>query len=248
MPAPLHFLPTAAFGEPSAAQLECAEGFSPKVEGGGEYFIVSRSFGETVGGAIGISLYLSQAVSVAFYMIAFSEAFRPLFGFIEYQLGINADIRMIGIPATLILLAVILIKGAGVGVKTLWIVACILALSLVLFFMGKPVDDSVKINMLAHVEKPDNFSMVFAIVFPAFTGITAGVGLSGDLKKPRRSIPLGTLAAGIAGFAVYVGVVFKLAASAPPDQLASDQFIMSRIALWGPIIPIGLAARARCGS
>ena len=213
-----------------------------KVEGGGEYFIVSRSFGETMGGAIGISLYLSQAVSVAFYMIAFSEAFRPLFGFIEQQLGINADIRMIGIPATLILLLVILIKGAGIGVKTLWVVASILVVSLVLFFLGKPIDDTVKINLLARIEKPDDFSMVFAIVFPAFTGITAGVGLSGDLKKPRRSIPLGTLAAGITGFVVYVAVVLKLAACAPPDQLASDQFIMSRIALWGPIIPIGLAA------
>ena len=49
-----------------------------RVEGGGEYFIISRSFGTTIGGAIGISLYMSQAISVAFYMIAFAEAFRPL--------------------------------------------------------------------------------------------------------------------------------------------------------------------------
>ena len=49
-----------------------------RVEGGGEYFIISRSFGTTIDGAIGVSLFLSQAVSVAFYMIAFAEAFRPL--------------------------------------------------------------------------------------------------------------------------------------------------------------------------
>jgi solute carrier family 12 (sodium/potassium/chloride transporter), member 2 len=49
-----------------------------KVEGGGEYFIISRSFGTTIGGAIGVSLFLSQAISVAFYMIAFAEAFSPL--------------------------------------------------------------------------------------------------------------------------------------------------------------------------
>ena len=49
-----------------------------RVEGGGEYFIISRSFGKTIGSVIGISLYLSQAVSVAFYMIAFAEAFTPL--------------------------------------------------------------------------------------------------------------------------------------------------------------------------
>ena len=45
-----------------------------KVEGGGEYFIISRSFGLEIGGAIGIALFLSQAISVAFYVIAFGEA------------------------------------------------------------------------------------------------------------------------------------------------------------------------------
>src|SRR6056297_2268412 len=49
-----------------------------RVEGGGEYFIISRSFGTTIGGAIGISLFLSQAISVAFYLIAFAEAFSPV--------------------------------------------------------------------------------------------------------------------------------------------------------------------------
>jgi len=50
-----------------------------RVEGGGEYYIISRSFGLMIGGAIGISLYLSQAISVSFYMIAFSQAFTPYF-------------------------------------------------------------------------------------------------------------------------------------------------------------------------
>jgi hypothetical protein len=40
---------------------------------------------------------------------------------------------------------------------------------------------------------------------------------------------------------LYVAIAFKLSASATPDMLANDQLVMSRIALWGPIIPIGLA-------
>src|SRR5690606_12848709 len=86
----------------------------------------------------------------------------------------------------------------------------------------------------------DPFFVVFAICFPAFTGMTAGVGLSGDLKNPRKSIPLGTLTATAIGGIVYVALVVKLAISAPVDELANDQLIMSRIAIWGPIIPIGL--------
>ena len=50
-----------------------------RVEGGGEYFLISRSFGLNIGGTIGITLFLSQAISVAFYVIAFTEAFEYLF-------------------------------------------------------------------------------------------------------------------------------------------------------------------------
>ena len=49
-----------------------------RVLGGGAYYIVSRSFGLNIGAAVGISLYLSQAISIAFYIIAFAEAFHPL--------------------------------------------------------------------------------------------------------------------------------------------------------------------------
>ncbi len=214
-----------------------------KVEGGGEYFIISRSFGATVGGAIGISLYLSQAISVAFYLIAFSEAFRPLFPLIENHFGIIPDPRMISIPAALLLSVLIVKKGANLGVSALWVVVAILGISLSMFFLGNPTSEAPRqVLLMGTTENPHNFFIVFAIVFPAFTGMTAGVGLSGDLKNPRKSIPLGTLSATLVGMVVYILIVFKLSYSASPSELASDQFIMSRIALWGPIIPIGLAA------
>jgi amino acid transporter len=213
-----------------------------RVEGGGEYFIISRSFGTTIGATIGVALYLSQAISVAFYSIAFAEAFQPLAPWIESVTGVAFDPRIVSLPFVLLLLALILTRGADAGVLGLYIIAAVLAAALVLFFVGPALDDApADIPLLSKTSDPDPFFLVFAIVFPAFTGMTAGVGLSGDLANPRRSIPLGTLAATLVGMAVYVLVVVKLAASAPPDAMAADQLIMSRIALWGPIIPIGLA-------
>ena len=212
-----------------------------KVEGGGEYYIISRSFGPMVGGTIGISLYFSQAISVAFYMIAFSESFRPLFGWLQAQTGIEPQAWMIGVPATVVLLSVILYKGADLGVSALWVVVTILGTSLLFFFMGTS-ESPPEFEPFARVQNPDDFFIVFAIIFPAFTGMTAGVGLSGDLKNPRRSIPLGTLSATLIGMVVYVLVIWKLASNLTPEQLAADQFAMSQIAIWGPIIPIGLAA------
>ncbi len=214
-----------------------------KVEGGGEYYIISRSFGTVIGGAIGISLYLSQAVSVAFYMIAFAEALRPLAPMLESAFGIAYDARMASIPGILILGAVILKKGADLGVKALVVVFALLTISLISFFIGSPVagHDPGGLDVMARVADADAFFVVFAIVFPAFTGMTAGVGLSGDLANPGRSIPLGTMLATGVGLLVYAAVVIKLAASATPDLLAEDQHVMSQIAPWAPLILVGLA-------
>jgi amino acid transporter len=214
-----------------------------RVEGGGEYFIISRSFGTTIGGAIGISLYLSQSISVAFYMIAFAEAVRPLQPLFEASTGLAFDPRMVSLPATLLLVGVVLRKGADLGVKALWVVASILGLSLAMFFLGTGPEEirPASVSVFTDLPDADPFMLVFAIVFPAFTGMTAGVGLSGDLAQPRRSIPLGIMSATFVGMFIYVLVVVKLATSADAQALASDYLIMSRIAMWGPIIPIGLA-------
>jgi len=215
-----------------------------KVEGGGEYYIISRSFGIIPGASIGIALFLSQAISVAFYVIAFAEAFRPVFAWIHGQFGIQiSDPRVVSLPAVLVLGTVVIWKGANVGIKLLYGVVATLFLSLVLFFVGSTdYAASMSYETLIHtVQDPAGFFLVFAICFPAFTGMTAGVGLSGDLRDPRKSIPLGTLSATLIGMVIYVAIAYKLAISASPGDLVGDQLIMSRIAIWGPIIPIGLA-------
>jgi amino acid transporter len=215
-----------------------------RVEGGGEYFIISRSFGTSIGGAIGLSLYVSQAISVAFYMIAFAEAFSPLAPWFQDTLGFTFDPRFVSVPAALGLIGLVLTRGADLGVKALYGVAAILAISLVLFFAGGPVEgyDASQLPLLSSLPDADPFILVFAICFPGFTGMTAGVGLSGDLANPRKSIPLGIMSATLVGMAVYMALVTKLAFSAPAEALVADQLIMGDIAVWGPVIPIGLAA------
>lgn len=215
-----------------------------KVEGGGEYYIISRSFGLTIGGTIGIALYLSQAISVAFYIIAFAQAFEPLTSWLlqEYNLVSTIGIKTITLPTSALLILLILKKGADLGMKALYVVVVILFISLVLFFLGG--NDNVDFNLTRKLttDNPIKFGVVFAICFPGFTGMTAGVGLSGDLKNPSKSIPWGTLLGTIVGMFIYIAIVYKLAANATPEDLVNNQLIMSDIALWGPIIPIGLAA------
>jgi amino acid transporter len=216
-----------------------------KVEGGGEYFIISRSFGLNIGGTIGITLYLSQAISVAFYVIAFTEAFSFFFSWFEQRAGFELPRQAISIPAMATLSILILTKGANLGVKALYWVVGILFVSILFFFLGtpeQPIGETFwKSNATAR--NMNNFFILFAIVFPAFTGMTAGVGLSGDLKQPSRSIPIGTIAATIVGMVVYFFVIYKLASSASMQDLTEDQLSMTKIALYGSlVIPLGLAA------
>ncbi|MEQ9231591.1 MAG: amino acid permease, partial [Cyclobacteriaceae bacterium] len=134
-----------------------------------------------------------------------------------------------------------LTKGANIGMKALYGVVAILFVSLIMFFAGTTDYQSTNsIDFLSAIPEGDSFFYVFAIIFPAFTGMAAGVGLSGDLKEPKKSIPTGTLWATVAGMLIYIAAAFKLNLSASPEDLATDQLIMSRIAIWGPIIPIGL--------
>jgi len=216
-----------------------------KVEGGGEYFIISRSFGINIGAAIGIALYLSQAISVAFYIIAFAEAFTALAPWLRDTFNIViTDNRLFSVPALILLIVLMVTKGADLGMKMLYIVVAILGISLVLFFMGGSTSGDMisNGNIFAWVDSEFEFFYVFAVIFPAFTGMTAGVGLSGDLKDPSKSIPRGTILATVAGMVIYIFMAYKLYTSASLTDLREDQLIMQQIALWGPIIPIGLAA------
>jgi len=218
-----------------------------KVEGGGAYFIISRSFGINIGAAVGVSLFLSQAISVAFYIIAFAELGRlpelaPYYEMLFERTGINfQDPRFISIPIMLLLTFLVIRRGANMGMQALYIVAIILFISLLMFFMGDSGYKPSKGFLSRTISNGDDFFTVFAICFPAFTGMAAGVGLSGDLRDPRKSIPIGTIAATVLGMLIYTFVALKLSLSASPVTLASGNMVMRNIAVWGPIIPIGLA-------
>ena len=216
-----------------------------RVEGGGEYFIISRSFGLNIGGTIGIALFFSQAISVAFYVIAFTEAFEPFFNWYFNKFGYELPRQAISLPAMALLSLLILKKGANLGVKALYVVVAILFISLFLFFIGKTEYSQTAAAGITQspLRNMNSFFVVFAIVFPAFTGMTAGVGLSGDLKNPAKSIPIGTIVGTLTGLLIYIFIIIKLVNSASPEDLVGNQLIMRDIALWGGIfIPIGLAA------
>lgn len=204
-----------------------------KVGGGGAYFLISRSLGLEVGGSIGVPLFLAQAVSVAFYIIGFTESLVPFFPYI--------DSRLIAMTV-LAIIFLISWSSSDLAIKAQNLILIVLILALLSFFLGFRPTNFISENWSANYEPGFEFWTVFAIFFPAVTGVMAGASMSGDLKDPSKSIPLGTIGAVVITFIVYVAQIFWLGKSAPQADLVENTLIMNDIALFGPLIYAGLWA------
>lgn len=204
-----------------------------RVGGGGAYFLISRSLGLEIGGSIGLPLYLAQGISVAFYIIGFVESLDFIWP--------GLDVRIISSVVLLVLFAVAWI-GTSLVVKTQYFILLCLIAALVSFFAGINPLPEWKENLSPAYENKQDFWSIFAIFFPAVTGVMSGVSMSGDLKNPSKSIPSGTIWAVIITFLVYGGQMLWLAMNSPRSELMGNNLVMRDTAAFGPLIFVGLWA------
>ncbi|VBB44429.1 Amino acid permease [uncultured Desulfatiglans sp.] len=209
-----------------------------RVRGGGDYYLISRTLGIEFGGAIGIVLFLAQSVSVAFYCIGFGEAVGAL-------LPVRVPhLTQIVAASAVSFLFIFAWLGADWATRLQYGVMLILGLALVSFFAGGVLkwDATLLIQNWPTPQSSMPFWALFAIFFPAVTGFTQGVSMSGDLKDPGYSLPLGTfLAVGIS-IVVYFLSAVVFAAVLPGEVLSGDYGAMRRIAYFGPLIDVGVIA------
>ena len=200
-----------------------------KIGAGGAYSIISKSLGLEAGGSIGIPFYIAQTLSAALYIIGFTEAWLRLFP--DHTPLLVSSIAWIG------LLTVSYIS-AHLAIKVQFLIMTVMGLSLVSFFATPvaPVENSLMVGLFEDA----SFWQVFAIFFPAVTGIMAGANMSGDLRDPRRAIPLGTMSAILVTTVIYIGIAYLLNQIATPEELRSNQMIMVDKAFWGPAVIAGM--------
>ncbi len=203
-----------------------------RVRTGGAYYMISRSLGIETGGAVGIPLYLAQALSVALYTVGFAEAVVGAFP--------GADARVVGIVTTILVAALALIS-AKAAIRSQYVIMAAIVLSLVSLALGSPLEPTrVDVAPPPVPVERESFWVVFAVFFPAVTGIMAGVNMSGDLEDPGRSIPRGTFAAIGVGYVIYMALPVLLASRADSATLLGDPLVMRRISLWGDAILLGV--------
>ncbi|MFC1766376.1 amino acid permease, partial [Planctomycetota bacterium] len=195
------------------------------VAGGGAYFLISRALGPQFGGAIGLALFFAQALSVPFYILGFTNSLvltlpqlAPWFGGIAL--------------ATAFLLFAINWISSGAAIRLQYVIMAILCAALFVALGGalmhfQPSHFTANLKP-GYTSDSINFWIVFAIYFPAVTGILTGVNMSGDLKDPARSLVRGTMAAIAVGFAIYLVQILLCGGAAARDTLIQRPFEMLR--------------------
>ena len=205
-----------------------------KIGAGGIYYVLSRSMGIPIGGSIGIALFIGTALSIALYLVGFAESFNAYFGF---GTSINT-IRLTGTFA-LITLSTLALISTSVALKTQFIILAAIIVSLVSIFLGTSEFATESIQLFSG-ENSVSMEVVFAVFFPAVTGFTAGIAMSGDLEDPKRSIPRGTLYAIGVGLLVYIALAVFMAYTIDTEVLKTDYNILMKIALFAPAVVAGI--------
>ena len=217
---------------------------SRRVRGGGDYYLISRSLGVEYGGALGVLLFLAQAVSVAFYCVGFGEGIAAILG------GADLLVRIAAVGAAVGLFG-LAYAGSDLATRFQFVIMAILAAALASFFVGAYAAWDPGLLSASLTPGPDvadtSFWPLFAIFFPAVTGFTQGVSMSGDLKDASRSLPLGTFLAVGLSTVVYGAAIVMFAAARPLDDLAGDYEAMERVAsvpwlIWAGVLSATLSS------
>jgi amino acid transporter len=210
-----------------------------RIGAGGAYSVISQSLGLEMGGSVGVPLYLSQVLATTMYIFGFREGWQWVF---PNHPALLIDTMLFG------LLFVVAYVSAGLAFKIQYGIAAVIGGSLVSIAWAA-AEGSMQYtpelwhrasDATTHVLLTEDFWAVFAVFFPAATGIMAGANMSGELEDPRRSIPKGTLAAIGVSYVVYMILAYWLATSATPEQLRNNYTIMIDKAAWGPAVLAGL--------
>lgn len=209
-----------------------------RVGAGGAFPLISQSLGLEVGGSVSVPLYLAQGVSIALYIIGFSNGVLSIF----------PDLPGLAIVlVTFVLILTIAYISAKFAARVQLLILAIVGLSLFSIFMGSFAigGQSGMVNTpVLWGDFPDgSFWQVFAVFFPAVTGIMVGISMSGDLKDPRKSIPLGTMSAIGLTVVIYLLLVFWLARVATEVELLNIEpgnIVMADKAAWSWAVVAGL--------
>ncbi|CDK25350.1 unnamed protein product [Kuraishia capsulata CBS 1993] len=239
------------------------------VKGGGAYYMISRSLGVEFGGAIGVIFYIGQVLNSALNVAGFIEPlminFNEVGGLFAHVLPVGywwqfsyctvflflcTSVSLVGAgpvaKAGSFLFAILFIATISVPISTLFVQPFAIP-ELDSFYSG-PSWETFRGNLMPHFTKGaagsqimgrETFNDLFGIFFPATAGIFAGASMSGDLSRPSKSIPKGTLWGLLLTFVCYALVIISMGVSIPRDLLHKDVQVIQSVNLSSLLVVLG---------
>ncbi|XP_063540067.1 bumetanide-sensitive sodium-(potassium)-chloride cotransporter-like [Cydia strobilella] len=250
-----------------------------QLKGGGVYYLVSRSLGAELGASVGVIFAFANAVAASMNTIGFCDSLNELLrahGLKILDNGVN-DTRIVGAIALLVM-CLICAVGMDWETKTQNFLITVIVLAIFNYVIGVakgPANNSeiargfvgVSADTMKQNAMPDfrlsegvhhDVFTVFAMYFPAVTGVQAGANICGDLRDPASAIPKGTLLALLISMSSYALIALLCGAGALRDAsgdvknlthaalsacapkcdygLHRDYEIMQLMSWWAPLI------------
>jgi potassium/chloride transporter 9 len=239
------------------------------VKGGGAYYLVSRTLGPEFGGAIGVVYYLGAVFNTGMNSVGLINCVMYNFGresgLWRHWFPESFWWSYLWSTVVLILCTLICLAGSSAFSKTsngLLVVLLIAILSIPVSALAvKPFQntkagveftgislETLKQNLYPHFTKgadgsnsidKESWKTLFGVLFPATAGIFAGASMSGDLKKPSKSIPAGTFISLAFTFVIYNLVLFSLGSTVTRQSLYANANLVQAISIKEEIIMIG---------
>jgi len=203
-----------------------------RIGDGGVYSIITKALGLEVGGSVGIPLLLAQVLSISLYIFGFSEAWTYLF---------PDHPALAVVMVTFAVLAVLVFISTRLAIKMQTLVFLIIIAALISIFSTGFGTGEITVQM-ADSSSKDSFWPMFALFFPAVTGLMAGIGMSGELNNPKKQIPKGVITALLMTTIIYVVVAIWFGYSATASELLADKTIVIKLAMSGHIVLLGILA------
>lgn len=212
--------------------------YCPLLSLGGPYFLISRNLGPEFGGSIGFIFSVAIAMTTALYVVGFAETVRDILKESDsLMVDETNDIRIVGLITILILLGVTMIGLKWiVHVRMLLLVVSVISILNVAIgtFKGPQSDESKAKGFVGYQKelfvanfspgyKDESFLSVFAVFFPAATGILAGVNISSNLKRVSKAVPKGTLLAILISTLVFIVLAWFVGSSVEKEAVGVVQ-------------------------
>ncbi|XP_063627507.1 bumetanide-sensitive sodium-(potassium)-chloride cotransporter-like [Cydia splendana] len=209
-----------------------------QLKGGGVYYLVSRSLGAELGASVGVIFAFANAVAASMNTIGFCDSLNDLLrahGLKIIDNGVN-DTRIVGAIALLVM-CLICAVGMDWETKTQNFLITVIVLAIFNYVIGVAKGpatnteiargfvgisaDTMKQNAMPDFRLSEGVHhdvfTVFAMYFPAVTGVQAGANICGDLRDPASAIPKGTLLALLISMSSYALIALLCGAGALRD-------------------------------